>query len=183
MATATKLVTYEEWLNMPEVSDAIEEVVDGVVVTMPPPKARHADIVDTLGDILKRHVDPAEVRVRISLFGLVIRKHPLAVRTPDLAMFRKSNVVEQDGYFHSAPELVVEVLSPSNNRREREAKLKDYESLGVPEVWVISPEARTFEVLQLESGKLRTISALRKGQLSPKHFPAAVVDIASAWPD
>jgi Uma2 family endonuclease len=183
MATATKLVTYGEWLNMPEVSDVIEEVVNGVIVPMPPPKAIHAYVVDSLGDMLKRHVDRAQVRVLLTQFGLVIRKAPLAVRIPDLAMFRKSNVVEEDGYFHSAPELVVEVLSPSNNRSEREAKLRDYESLGVPEVWVLSPEARTIEVLLLEDGKLRTVGTLREGQLGPKHFPEAVVDVASVWPD
>ena len=183
MAMTTKLITYEEWLNMPEVSDEIEEVVNGEIVTMPPPKTRHADIVDSLGDILKRQVDLAQVRVRISHFGLVIRKNPLVMRIPDLAMFYKSKVADQDGYIHSAPELVVEVLSPANTRSERESKLIDYASLGVPEVWVFSPEARTVEVLPLENGKLRTVHTLREGQLRPKLFPEVVVDVASVWPD
>src|SRR5664279_423252 len=73
------------------------------------------------------------------------------LRIPDVAVFRKSTIVEQDGYIHSAPQLVVEVLSPGNTRRERERKLADYASLGVPEMWVVSPEARTVEVLYLES--------------------------------
>jgi len=183
MATTTKLVTYEEWLRMPEVDDAIEEVVNGEIVRMPPPKARHAYIIDALGDLLKRQIDPGQVRVLCTQFGLVIRKDPLVVRVPDLAMFRKNRIIEQDGYFHSPPELVVEVLSPSNNRSEREAKLRDYESLGVPEVWVLSPEARTVEVLLLENGKLRTVSTLREGQLRPKNFPEVTVEVASVWPD
>jgi Uma2 family endonuclease len=182
MATSTKLVTYEEWLNMPVVDDAIEEVVNGEIVTMPPPKARHADVVESLADILKRQVDPARVRVRISMFGLIIRQNPLIMRIPDLAMFYKSNVVERDGYIHSPPELVVEVLSPGNTRGEREAKLRDYESLGVPEVWVASHEARTFELLLLKEGKLTTAALLREGVLRPTRFPEVVVDIASVWP-
>lgn len=183
MATTTKLITYEEWLNMPEVSDEIEEVVNGEIVRMPPPKARHAYLIDSLADMLKRQIDAAQVRVLCTQFGLVIRKNPLAVRVPDLAMFRKSSIVEEDGYFHSPPELVVEVLSPSNTRSERESKLRDYESLCVPEVWVFSPEARTVEVLLLENGKLRTVHTLREGQLRPKLFPEVVVDVASVWPD
>src|SRR5438132_9337386 len=121
--TTTKLITYEEWLEMPLVDNKVEEVVNGQIVTMPPPKTRHADIVEALAEILRRQLDPARVRVRISIFGLVIRRDPLEMRIPDLAVFIKSNVVEQDGYVHSAPELAVEVLSPSNDRRERTEKL------------------------------------------------------------
>jgi Uma2 family endonuclease len=91
--------------------------------------------------------------------------------------------VEIDGYVHCAPELAVEVLSPSNDRLERMEKLLDYESIGVPEVWVLSPEARTIEVMLLEDEKLLTRSLLREGQLRPKLFPEVVVDVASVWPD
>src|SRR5579872_6508950 len=165
MAISAKLVTYEEWLTMPEVSDAIEEVVNGEIVTMPPPKARHSDVVDALAAILNRQLDPARIRVRVSTFGLVIRESPLVMRIPDLAVFRKDNMVERDGYFRSAPELIVEVLSPANTRREREQKLRDYETLAAPEVWVLSPEARTIEVLLLDAGRLKTVSTLREGPL------------------
>ena len=45
------------------------------------------------------------------------------------------------------------------------------------------PEARTFEVLQLQDGKLRTIQIVNSGQLRPLRFPETVVDVASVWPD
>jgi Uma2 family endonuclease len=183
MATTTKLVTYEEWLSMPQVDDAIQEVVNGEIVTMPAPKTLHGDVVESLADILKRQIDPAKVRVRISMFGLIIRQDPLIMRIPDLAMFHKSNVVELDGYIHSAPELVVEVLSPANTRRERERKLRDYESLGVPEIWVVSPEAQIFEVLLLKEETLTRVALLREGTLRPTQFPEVTVDIATVWPD
>jgi len=183
MATTTKLVTYEEWLTMPEVEDAIEEVVNGEIVIMPAPYSRHGDIVDRLADILRPQVDPVKVRIRVSTFGVIIRQNPLIMRIPDLAMFYKSNIVERDGYIQSAPELVVEVLSPANTRREREGKLRDYESLGVPEIWVISPEASTFEVLLLKEAKLTTVALQREGLLRPTRFPDVTVDIATVWPD
>src|SRR4051812_27648430 len=100
MAITTKPLTYEEWLNMPEVHDAIEEVVNGEIVKMPPPKGRHGDVVESLYDILNSQVDRASVRIRISSFGLIIRKDPLQVRIPDLAMFHRANVVEENGYIH-----------------------------------------------------------------------------------
>ena len=183
MATTTKLVTYEEWLKMPEVQDAIEEVVNGEIVIMPAPKAPHADVVEDLRDILGLQLDRKIFRIYTTQFGLVIRRDPLTCRVPDLAVFRRSNMVVVDGYFRSAPELVVEVLSPANTRGEREAKLRDYESLSVPEVWVVSNEARTFEVLHLHDGKLTTVALLREGLLRPTQFPEVSVDIASVWPD
>jgi Uma2 family endonuclease len=179
----SKTVTYEEWLRMPEVSDAIEEVVNGEIRIMPPAKWKHALIVHRLSTALNSQVNPLEVLVLATNFGLIIRQRPLTSRVPDLAVFEISSVVEQDGYIHSAPQLVVEVLSPANTRREREEKLADYASLGVPEVWVISPEGLTVEVLHLEEGRLHTAGVFKTGLLKPLHFPNVQIDIAQIWPD
>jgi Uma2 family endonuclease len=176
-------VTYEEWLRMPEVTDFIEEVVDGEILIMPPNKLQHALIAQRIYKALDAQLDAREVLVLATVFGLVIRKAPLTSRVPDVAVFLKSMMVEQDGYVHSAPQLVVEVLSPGNTRRERERKLADYASLGVAEMWVVSPEARTVEVLYLESGFLRSAQALTQGVLEPKHFPGVQIQIAEIWPD
>lgn len=183
MATTTRTVTYEEWLKMTVVEDAIEEVVNGEVRTMPPNKWKHAVIVENLSEALKAQVDRKTVRVVGSVFGLIIRKRPLTSRVPDLAVFLKQNIVEEDGYIHSAPELVVEVLSPANARRDVADKIRDYESIGVPELWIISPEAQTIEVILLEKGKLVTHSVVTQGQLSPQRFPGVAVDVSSIWPE
>jgi Uma2 family endonuclease len=53
----------------------------------------------------------------------------------------------------------------------------------VPEVWVISPEARTVEVLHLENGYLHRAQIVAEGVLTPRLFPHVTVDIASIWPD
>jgi Uma2 family endonuclease len=181
MATSSKALTYEEWLTLPEV-EGVEEIVNGEIRKMPPNKVLHADTVENLADLLKAQVERRTVQVRVSTFGLVIHREPLTTRVPDIAVFIRRNVVEHDGYIHSAPELVVEVLWPANTRSERAEKLKDYESLGVPEVWVVSPEAQTVEVLLLQDGRLITTALLREGDLKPTRFPEAAVDIAAIWP-
>jgi len=180
MATTPKLLTYEEWLKLPEV-EGIEEVVNGEIRKMPPNKWNHASIIEELADQLRSQLDRKAVRVITTIFGLVIRRDPVTTRVPDLAVFIRANMVKRDGYVHSAPELVVEVLSPGNTRAERAQKLLDYESLGVPEVWVLSPEAETLEVLQLRDSHLITTALLKEGSVAPLHFPAAVVDIAAIW--
>ena len=181
MSTTPKVITYEEWLKMPE-AEGIEEVVQGEIRKMPPNKIIHADVVENLSDLLKAQLDRKTVQVRVSTFGLVIRRDPVTTRVPDIAVFIRKNVVEQDGYIHSAPELVVEVLSPANTRAERTEKFSDYAILGVPEVWVVSPEAQTIEVMLLKEGRLNTVAVLREGQLRPSQFPGAAVDIDLIWP-
>ena len=167
---------------MPETKGK-EEVVDGEIVRMPPPKWHHAEVIDELQTIFKSQLDRRIVRVLTTIFGLVIREEPLTCREPDLAIFIRKNIVERDGYIRSAPELVVEVLSPSNTRKDMARKAEDYASIGVPEFWIVSPEGRTFEVLQLQDGMLRTTRIVNSGQLRPLRFPETVVDVASVWPD
>ena len=179
----SKAVGYDEWLRMPEVQGAIEEVVNGEIRIMPPVKWKHAMTVARLQAAIQKQVDSDRFLVVTTQFGLIIRTAPLTSRVPDLAVFEMSAIVERDGYIHSAPRLVVEVLSPGNNRREREEKLGDYASIGVPEVWVVSPEGQTVEVLYLEAGYLRSVLVLREGALEPRHFPNVRIDIARIWPD
>jgi Uma2 family endonuclease len=179
----SKTVSYEEWLRMPEVTDAIEEVVNGEIRIMPPAKWKHCRIIELITKALQRQLDGDRYSFATGSFGLIIRKAPLTSRVPDLAVFDLTTLIEQDGYIHSAPQLLVEVLSPANNRREREEKLADYAAIGVPEVWLVSPEARTVEVLYLEDGFLRSSHAPIDGTLTPSLFPHVKVEIAKIWPD
>jgi Uma2 family endonuclease len=180
MATTSKTLSYREWLELSE-AEGIEEVVRGEIRKMPPNKWNHARVVEAIARQLRARLNPEVTQVVTTVFGLIIRQDPLALRVPDLAVFRSDTIVELDGYIHSAPELVVEVLSPANTRAERAEKLLDYESLGVPEVWVVSPEAQTIEVLLLKEGRLATERLLREGQLTPSRFADASTDIASIW--
>src|SRR5215469_153001 len=117
MATLPKVVTYEEWLEMPMTQDACEEPVNGEIRLMPPNRAPHPEVVDNLTMAFHSQLDRRLTKFFASTFGLVIRKEPLTCRSPDVAVFERSTMIEQDGYIHSAPQLVTEVLSPSETRR------------------------------------------------------------------
>jgi Uma2 family endonuclease len=182
MAATTKLVTYEEWLNLPVVEDATEEVVNGEIRITPPAKITHTLVVQALRDALSDQFDRRTFYVLDTNFGLIIRRDPLTSRVPDIAVFRKSSMPVVDGYVHSAPELIVEVLSPGNRYDERAEKLLDYASLGVPELWVVSPASRTLEVFQLVDGRFQTIAEWMDGLLHPQQFPEVAIDVALIWP-
>ena len=168
---------------MPVVDDAIEEVANGEIRIMPANRLKHTLVVQALYDNISPQVDKRHAPVIIASFGLIIRRPPVTERQPDLAMFERSSLAEEDGYIHSAPQHAIEVLSPANTRRERQEKLDDYAEMGIPEVWVLSPEARNVEVLVLESGAHRRSAILAEGVLKPVRFPHVQIDIAQIWPD
>jgi Uma2 family endonuclease len=177
----THLVTYEEWLEMPE-SQGREEVVNGEIIPKPPAKDRHMHVLEQLLWAFMHQLDIAQHKVCVGSYGLVIRTAPLTSRVPDLAIFDRATLVTQNGYYHSAPQLAIEILSPSETRRMTAAKLRDYEAIGVPEAWVISPDAESVEVLCLEDDRLVTTAVLVDGILRPRAFPHVEIDIAQIWP-
>lgn len=177
----TRLVTYEEWLRMPEVKD--EEVVNGEIRVMPMAKAPHAIVIGNLVAHLQPQLERSKFHVLTGSFGVVIRVSPLTCRNPDLAVFDQETMVVVDGYFRSAPEVAVEVLSPRNTPKDMRLKTAEYSSAGFPELWILSPEDRSIEVLLLEEGRLQRKARLIEGTLRPSRLPQVTIDVASIWPD
>ena len=73
-------------------------------------------------------------------------------------------IARETGHLHGAPELVVEVLSPgaTNERRDREAKLKLYSTQGVDEYWIVDWRAQTVAVYRRQQAQLRLEATLRR---------------------
>ena len=178
-----KTVTYEEWLIMPAVQNGREEAVNGEIRLMLPNKTPHPYVEANLVAAFLRQLEVSRFWVLSGSFGLVIRKEPLTCRNPDVAVFARANLVEKDGYFHSSPELAVEILSPTETRMMIEEKLRDYERIGTPEVWLVCPEAATVEVLHLESGKLRRSTIVADGSLRPLQLSGVAIEVMKIWPE
>jgi Uma2 family endonuclease len=71
------------------------------------------------------------------------------MRQPDLIYVSNERRHIISDRIEGGPDLVIEVLSPSDTRKQITAKLKDYQRIGVRECWLVSAEAETVEVLQL----------------------------------
>jgi len=182
MATASKLLTYEEWLRLPPVEDGTDEVVKGELRFMPPTRYPHAEIISRLIRRMGPQLNEERVAILGSNFGLLISREPLTCRSPDMGIYSRETMVVEDGLYCSAPDLIVEVLSPSENRRRKEEKLEDYESIGVPEVWILSAEAESVEVRVLSGGKLERVAIQVDGQLHPTRFPGVSIEVKDIWP-
>jgi Uma2 family endonuclease len=182
-STVQHLLTYEEWLRLPPVEDGTDEVVKGELRFMPPTHYPHAWIIQRLVEALIDQTDRKSVQILGSNFGLMISRKPLTCRSPDLVVYWRDKMVIEDGLLWSPPDLVVEVISPSETKRRKEEKMEDYASIGVPEAWLVSPEDRTVEIRLLADGKLAPAATLDQGDLRPSRFPGVSVVIQSVWPD
>lgn len=148
--TARKLLTAGEFAKLPRPSDGSkQELVRGEIVTMPPPGFVH-------GKVQGRVYFALETWNRVAKFGhvtvetgIVIESEPDTVRGPDVSVWsyaRLSADQKPEGYPEVAPELCVEVLSPSNTRPKMTRKIREYFNRGVRTVWVVDPEERTATV-------------------------------------
>lgn len=149
-AVAQKLITAEEFLQMPEPPDGSkQELVKGVIVTMAPPNFEHGRVQLAIGAILRQHVRPTRLgRVTVET-GLVTEHDPDTVRGPDVAFWSAARLpLDQtpEVYPDVAADLCVEVLSPSNTVRGINAKIREYFDRGVRMVWIVDPDERTVTV-------------------------------------
>lgn len=73
---------------------------------------------------------------------------------PDFMVVCDRDKIKPDGV-HGAPDLVVEILSPSTGWNDKGPKKRVYEACGVPEYWIVSPEAKSIDVYRLEDGRFQ----------------------------
>jgi Uma2 family endonuclease len=158
MTLQTRRLTYEEYVESPEIKQRYE-IVDGQMIMAPRPTVEHQTILWQLFLQLDRFVTEHQVgQVWFAPLDIVIQREPLRTRQPDLLFVSRDKVGTLGQIIEVAPDLVVEVLSPGNSRSDVEDKLEDYARLGVRECWLVSPQARSVEVLGLEGGSWRRIA-------------------------
>jgi len=147
------LLTYEDYMAEGEINRRYD-ILDGVRVYMANPTVQHQEVVLNVA-ILLRGYQRASRRGRaiVSPCDVLISHRPLRTRQPDALFISHQRfgprALSDPGPLDPAPELAVEVLSPSETRSIREGKIMDYCAVGVAECWVINTDAQTVEVLRL----------------------------------
>ncbi len=137
--------TYEDYCLLPE--DRRYEVIDGEPFVTPAPTPKHQEIVLALARLLADLVQTHGLgKVYVSPCDVVLSKFD--VLQPDVFFIGRDRLATiGEKYIDGAPDLVIEVLSPTTASRDREAKAKRYATFGVREMWLVDPAARTIEVL------------------------------------
>jgi Uma2 family endonuclease len=148
-ATLTKTMTDEELLEMPD--DGISyELVQGELLMAPPPGSEHGEVTMNLAGPLHQHVKTHRLGVVFAAeTGFKLESDPDPVGAPDVAFMRRERIDQGGdvkGYREGAPDLIVEVLSPSDTFGKVESKVTQWLDSGACMVWVVSPKLHTVTV-------------------------------------
>ena len=127
-----------------------EELIGGKVVMMSPASTNHTFVSGNIHGIFWHYLKGKKCTPISDGSTVYLTDDDHFV--PDFMVVCDPDKIKSDG-IHGAPDLVVEVLSPSTAKDDRTRKKEIYEACGVPEYWLVSPTDKSIEVYLLESGK------------------------------
>lgn len=146
------LVTAEELIHL-NLPDKRTELVKGVLVVREPAGYRHGEVTMNLGGAIHDFVRSRDLgRVVAAETGFKLFSNPDTVRAPDVAFIRAERIPEPPpaGFPAMAPDLAVEVLSPSDRPGEVLEKVGDWLNAGVRLVWVVDPTRHVARVYRAD---------------------------------
>jgi Uma2 family endonuclease len=144
--------TYAEFARLPSEGGVRHEIIAGELVVTPSPSPAHQRVVTRLITALHHYVaDHGLGEVFAGPIDVLFAEGDYLA--PDLVFVRagRDHVVSDRG-LEEAPDLVVEVVSPSTKDRDGGVKLERYGRFGVPEYWIVDPDAGTLHVWRLAAG-------------------------------
>jgi Uma2 family endonuclease len=148
MTTQTQLPTLADYVALDEPEDEyVTELVRGVVVREPRPGRLHGLIQVEMAYHLRAWAKGRGAEVTAES-GYVLSEEPATVRGPDVAVVvePRSSEGQPGGWVRDAPDVAVEVLSPSDTSSAMQQKTLEYLETGARLVWIVDPEARTVTV-------------------------------------
>lgn len=164
MAKSKIKFTYRDYKSLPESETKRYELLEGELVMVPSPTTYHQriswNLERILGDFISRHdlgfIYDAPLDVVFSEED---------VAQPDIFFISKerSGIITKDN-IQGAPDLIVEILSPTTAERDRSYKRTLYARHGVQEYWIVDPENKSIEVMALQEKGFETVQIYKVGQ-------------------
>jgi Uma2 family endonuclease len=181
-ATRSAGLTYEDYLQLPDNEGTRYEIVDGDLAVTPSPRIRHQKISSNLFRMLDDHIRSNSLGTLLYAPTDVILDDSSIV-VPDLVFVcAERAAIISERAIEGAPDLIIEILSASTAKRDRETKLKLYSRYGVAHYWIVDPESRTIELYERDARSLR--SATRgsgSDVIRSALFPGLEIRLGEVW--
>jgi Uma2 family endonuclease len=166
MATVTSTaMTVEEFSRLP--ADGVRhELNAGELITLPSPKSLHSltalAVLEALHPYLRQH----PFGRAIPEAGYILFREPLTIRQPDVSVLSNARIeaTPEDSYFEGAPELAVEIVSPSDAADDLQIKVQQYLDTGSKQVWVLYPKTKDVHVFEANQAMVLTGDQLLEGR-------------------
>jgi Uma2 family endonuclease len=159
------------------------EVIDGELYVTPPPIEPHQNVSSVLHSLLGPYIREHKLGKFYSApIGVVLPGGSSGVQ-PDLVYVanERRDIIVRRG-IEGAPDLVVEILSPSTRARDRGIKMRAYATAGVPHYWILDPRTRSLEPYRLgEQGYERQGTYGPGTTFRPDLFPGLEIPIDDLW--
>ena len=186
-----KRYSYADYLMW--IDNIRRELIEGVIKFLPAPRDIHVEVCYNiswnLGTILKKNkgkckVRPAPFDVRFPKNGETANDKIHTVVQPDISVICDLSKLDEDGCL-GAPDMIVEVLSPSTAKRDWNEKFFLYEAHGVKEYWIVHPKEKAVNVFLLQDDGKYDAGALyeRKGVIPVHIFNGYPIDIDDIFPE
>jgi Uma2 family endonuclease len=186
----TRPMTYEEYLASPE-ENARYDIIDGYKVyhrfgknAMTSPSRIHQRILGNIFVSFRAYaLSTKRGEAYQSPCDVLVQRQPVRTRQPDVLLISMDRLAlnpppDEAVPLNPAPELVVEMLSPSDTRRVKQEKIEDFCAVDVRECWLVSAEAETVEVLHLSRDGAQTVAIYGRGQtVAAIVFPGLTVPV------
>jgi Uma2 family endonuclease len=177
-ATRAELGPYREadYLELPEQPRC--ELLYGRLPVTPAPTARHQFIVLALGSFLLEFSKRQGGYAVVAPVDVVLADHSIV--QPDVIYVSRKRAGIVRRRIEGAPDLIIEVLSPTTARRDLGEKMRLYTESGVAEYWIVDPDSETFEFLENKPDGLRVRMA-EGGIYRSTVIPGLELDLEAFW--
>ncbi len=170
--------TWDDFVTLPD--DDKRELFDGVLIEVDVPTYSHEAIVAMLimfiGNWAMEHGGD------VIASGYKVKVSPKRGVMPDVQYHRPGRPVSQQSMTEGAPDLGVEVISPTSGRHDRVTKLEYYRSIGMPEYWLVDPSEQSLHRFVLIDGSSYRVEAYEGDRnFSPDTFPGLEIPLAQLW--
>jgi Uma2 family endonuclease len=170
---------YDDYARLPD-DGRRHEILDGEHYVTPAPVPRHQRVSKRLQRQLEDYFEARGLgEVFDAPIDVILGPHDIV--QPDILVVSDASQVSRRA-IEGAPPIVVEVLSPSTARHDREVKMRRYAAMGVPHYWIVDPERRSIVCSRLEADGYRdALVAEGDRRIAHPDWPELEIALGQLW--